>query len=317
MTSINWSADILDGYDATTLTFPPDYDGEVIATLVRRCANTASTKAILWVHGYTDYFFQKHVGDMSTERGYNFYALDLRKYGRSLREHHHPNLCKNIDEYFADISEALRIITDIEGNTWVAVTGHSTGGLTTSLYADAGDLHDRIDALFLNSPFFEWNVPPTLRTVIRVLNGIAPLLPTIPLQTQDPVPFFESIHKDHHGEWDFDFNYRPLNGFPIYSGWTLAITKAHQRVREGLSIQCPVLVMCSDKVIHGAEYRPDFQTGDSVLDPAHIKAHAQYLGHNVEVVEFKNGLHDLYLSAPDVRTQVIDKTFAWLDSVQG
>jgi len=316
MTTRDWQPDILDGYEATTLTFPDDYDGKVVATLVRRHAQTESNKAILWIHGYTDYFFQTHVGDAFTEHGYNFYALDLRKYGRSLREHHHPNLCKSIYEYFPEITESLRIITEEEGNTWLAVTGHSTGGLIMSHYADSGEMRDKLDALFLNSPFYDWNLSPTVRAVIRGLNVVAPLLPAIPLQTNDPVPFFQSIHKDHYGEWDFNLAWRPINGFPVYSGWALAITRAQNQLRQGLTMPCPVLVMHSDKVIHGATYEPRFQTGDSVLNPEHIKAGAKHLRGDVERVEFENGLHDLYLSAPEVREKVLAKTFAWLESVQ-
>lgn len=316
MATREWSPDILDGYESATLNFPDDYDGAVVATLVRRCTNANSKKAILWIHGYTDYFFQTHVGDAFIEQGYNVYALDLRKYGRSLRKHHHPNLCKSLDEYFPEITEAIRIITTDEGNSWLAVFGHSTGGLINSLYADSGELRGKIDALVLNSPFYDWNVSPMLRNVLRTLNVVAPFLPVIPLQSKDPSPFFQSIHKDHYGEWDFDLKLRPLNGFPIYSGWTLAITRGHQQIREGLSIKCPVLVMHSDKVIHGTKYDPKFQTGDGVLNPEHIKIGAQTIGNTVELAEFENGLHDLFLSAPDVREKVFAKTFAWLDAVQ-
>ena len=42
---------------------------------------------MLYVHGYNDYFFQKHAADFYTGLGISFYALDLRKPGRSLLPH--------------------------------------------------------------------------------------------------------------------------------------------------------------------------------------------------------------------------------------
>ena len=69
-------------------------EGEVVATLVHRPAvrpprsRTKVRQAVLHVHGFADYFFQTEFADWWAERGYDFYALDLRKYGRSLAEGH-------------------------------------------------------------------------------------------------------------------------------------------------------------------------------------------------------------------------------------
>ena len=40
-------------------------------------------------------------------RGYDFYALDLRKYGRSLRPHQTPDYVDDLREYFDELDEAL------------------------------------------------------------------------------------------------------------------------------------------------------------------------------------------------------------------
>ena len=84
-----------------------DYDGPVVATLVRRRAEGPARKAFLYIHGFVDYFFQEHLAAQCIAHGFNFYALDLRKYGRSLGTAPHPNFCKNIGEYFSDISAAI------------------------------------------------------------------------------------------------------------------------------------------------------------------------------------------------------------------
>ena len=59
-----------------------DYVGAVTATLIRHDRTTPSKRALLYVHGYNDYFFQAAMGDSIAQHGIDFYALDLRKYGR-------------------------------------------------------------------------------------------------------------------------------------------------------------------------------------------------------------------------------------------
>ena len=64
-----------------------------MATLVRRRADAPTRRAVLYLHGFVDYFFQTHLAEFFTDRGFDFYALDLRKYGRSLLPHQTPNFC--------------------------------------------------------------------------------------------------------------------------------------------------------------------------------------------------------------------------------
>ena len=65
---------------------------------------------MLYLHGYVDYFFHPHLGENCNQADFDFYALDLRKYGRSLMQHQHPNYCKDIEEYFEEISIVIRKI---------------------------------------------------------------------------------------------------------------------------------------------------------------------------------------------------------------
>src|SRR3954464_9510994 len=129
-----WQSDpLLPGFEALELRFPDDYDGVVAATLVRLPGGEAPRGAALYVHGFADYFFQRHMAERFAAEGYAFYALDLRKYGRSLRPHQHPDFCKSLTEYYADLDAALETI-----GGEVLLAGHSTGGLITSLYAHEG-----------------------------------------------------------------------------------------------------------------------------------------------------------------------------------
>ena len=59
-----WQPDaLLQGFEALELEFAPDYDGAVSATLVRLPAGEAPRGAVLYVHGFVDYFFQRHMAE--------------------------------------------------------------------------------------------------------------------------------------------------------------------------------------------------------------------------------------------------------------
>src|SRR5258708_37180751 len=118
-------------YSATRLPLQAVSEGEVVATLVSRGGPSPSGKAVLYVHGFSDYFFQTHLADFYLERGFDFYALDLRKYGRSLLPHQTPNFALSMSAYFEEIDEALRIIR--AHHDVVRGDGHATGGLNTAL----------------------------------------------------------------------------------------------------------------------------------------------------------------------------------------
>jgi hypothetical protein len=87
MTTPDWRPDLLgDGYRQHVLDLGSDPDGEgsVSAVLVRREARPGESThgAVLYVHGFADYFFQTELADFAAARGLAFYGLDLRKCGR-------------------------------------------------------------------------------------------------------------------------------------------------------------------------------------------------------------------------------------------
>ncbi|MBK8063733.1 MAG: alpha/beta hydrolase [Betaproteobacteria bacterium] len=295
-----WEADVLlPAYEAATLAFPPDYDGEVVATLVRRAASAPQSRALLYVHGFIDYFFQAHMAERCAREGWGFYALDLRKHGRSLRPHQHPNFCKSVHEYFADITCAIDLLYEREGVRELVLAGHSTGGLVTALYADHGECRERVGALWLNSPFFEFNVPPAMQAQLALAAGTGRFFPFLSDPRGLSPDYPRSLHRKHEGEWDFDLRYKPIEGFPAYFGWIAAIRAAHARLHAGLAIRCPVLVMHSD-------------AADIVLDARHIARWAPRLGDDVEVQAYPGALHDLVLSREPVREAVFGALFDWL-----
>ena len=297
---IDWAADrLLPGFEAATLEFPPDYDGPVFATLVRKAGAIPKQRAVLYVHGFIDYFFQAHMAERFEAEGWSFYALDLRKHGRSLLAHQHPCFCKRIDEYFPDITRAIEIIRgEVDGPLLLA--GHSTGGLIAALYADSGDSRNGIAALWLNSPFFEFKVPRADRFKLGIAAATGILFPFLTDPKGLPRDYAKSIHKDHGGEWDFDVKLKPIDGFPLYFGWVGAALAAHARVHSGLSVACPILVMHSDEA-------------DIVLHWRHIAKWSPRIGPDVTVQQYPGGLHDLALSKQPIRDSVFSAVFAWLE----
>ena len=105
-----WRPDILEGYSCLTIDQGRDYSGPVTATLVRRDTLLEAPRALLYVHGYNDYFFQSALGDSITRHSYAFYALDLRKYGRSLSSGQDPFEVRHLREYYADLAKAIQQI---------------------------------------------------------------------------------------------------------------------------------------------------------------------------------------------------------------
>src|SRR5262245_45291000 len=97
-------------YTRETLTFADDDEGPVVATVVRRPAEWPSRGAVLHLHGFCDYFFGTNQADFWCTRGYDFYALDFRKYGRSLLPHQTPNFCRDLAEYDEDLDATLDLI---------------------------------------------------------------------------------------------------------------------------------------------------------------------------------------------------------------
>ena len=302
-------------YERHTIDLGTDDEGPVVATLVRRRADRPSGRAVLYVHGFVDYFFQTHLADFFAERGWDFYALDLRKYGRSLLPHQTPNFARSLTDYYPELDEAARIIRVDDGHDQMLVAGHSTGGLITSLWSHSRQGEGIVDGLFLNSPFFDFNVPwlvkrPLMAAVVAA-SGRTPYrkIPTASLGL-----YGESLHTDHRGEWTYDLAWKPIAGFPVTAGWLNAIRRGQRRLRAGLSIDAPILVACSTRTFKGRAWSEDIRTADVVLDVEHIARWAPRLGTRVTIARFDGGIHDLTLSGKDVRTMVFRELGRWVDA---
>lgn len=307
----------------TTLHFPDDYDGPVVATLIRASlppAGLDTGRAVLYVHGYVDYFFQTHMAEAFVARGYRFYAVELRKYGRSMLEGQHPNFARSMYEYYPDLTESIRRIV-AEGATEVVLLGHSTGGLLAALYADDGPAEARqaIRCVVLNSPFLEFNASGFERRVeIPLATAISVVFPFAHKRRNKLSPLYaHSVHRDFHGEWDFDTRLKPIEGVPLYFSWLRAVRNGQRRVKRGLKIAVPVLVLSSDRSWNGTTWDDALFRADSVLNVEDIRRYAPNLGPDVTYIQVEGGIHDLFLSRKPVRNEAFRLVFDWLARTLG
>ncbi len=317
-TAAHWRPDILgEGYQACSIALPPEDDGELDATLIRRLATRPDGRAVLYLHGFSDYFFQTELADYYTEQGIDFYALELRRYGRSLRPHHVPNYVTDLRDYFVELDAAMRIMREDRAQR-VMVNAHSTGGLVAALWAheirNRTPAENGVEALILNSPWFDVTDPLPVRLLTPpALEILARIRPKAVLPLRLGEAYGRSLHRDYHGEWTFDLATKPLAGFPVRAAWLRAILKGHKRLHAGLSIQCPVLVLCSARSIARGARGALISESDGVLDVEKMARWSVALGPRVTVCRVDGGVHDLVLSAEPVRRRVYEEMSAWLD----
>jgi alpha-beta hydrolase superfamily lysophospholipase len=301
-------------YTAETLELPADDEGEVVATLVHRAAARRTDRAVLHVHGFADYFFQTAYADWWTERGYDFYALDLRKYGRSIRPHQTPNYVTDLAHYHPELDLAWDRVTS--GHEHVVLSGHSTGGLVVPLWADARRREGRVvaaDGIVLNAPWFD------LQGKAWVRLGLTPVVEQVAKrQPMRVVPrtvtglYARSLHRDHEGEWDFDLAWKPIESWPAYAGWLAAIRRGQATLHRGLDLTFPALVLSSARSTAPTELGEDVHSTDIVLDVEQIRRWSSSLGRHLTYVGIDGARHDVFLSREEPRVRAFAELDRWL-----
>lgn len=309
-----WMPDRLgDGYEMRYVEQPDDYSGKVRSTIVRKRSACGGHRGVLYVHGFNDYFFQKEMGDRFVDSCYNFYAVDLRKYGRSLMEGQKAFQVRDMHEYFADIDSAVMCMKR-DGIDEIVLVGHSTGGLTTSLYMNENPPAE-IKVLVLNSPFLDWNQSKFQeRILIPAVDCIGGVLPGIAISQGDSQAYSESLLKEYGGEWEFDTSLKLEVSPDVDTGWIRAIDMAQAIIQNDPFIKVPVLLMHSDRTAKAGDPREVYSSSDAVLDVEDISRYGKRLGPLVTEITVKGGLHDLVLSKPEVRNALYDYMFGWLDA---
>ncbi|MFC8039210.1 alpha/beta hydrolase [Paenarthrobacter sp. NPDC057355] len=320
-----WVPDILgEGFEQQTL----ELDGGAVATLVKYLGpdqhlgngpqwpnapdGVGLDADVLYVHGWSDYFFQRHLAEFWHRAGARFHALDLHNYGRSLRPGLVPGLVTNLADYDADIAAALEAIGR-SGNQDrpLILLGHSTGGLTLSLWASR---HPGVaSALILNSPWLEFQATELGRRAIAPLVGLhAKLHPLTPLPPVDPGIYTRAVSAALDGEWDYNLEWRPDRGFPLTPAFLDAVFRGQATVAAGLGIDIPVLVLLSDKSYLQPKWSADALTADVALNVDAVAHRSLSLADTVTVSRLPNAFHDIFLSPEPIRKEAFERIGRWL-----
>jgi alpha-beta hydrolase superfamily lysophospholipase len=318
-----WRPDALPGYWQLTIPLGPDRDGEgdIVATLLRRGDAAAEARhAVLAVHGYTDYFFHTALADHFAHRGFAFYALDLHKCGRSWRTGQTPHFTTDLARYDVELDRALAIIGEQTSSATVLVYGHSAGGLIVSLWLDrlrrrGATTNSGVSGLVLNSPWLDLHGRAILRWPVTtaLIAAIARVREKRVARAPGEGGYGASLHRDYHGEFDYNLQWKPLGGFPITFGWLCAVRHGQAQLHRGLDVGVPNLILRSDHSVSEAADAITLQRGDAVLDVAQIARWAGCIGNRSTVVPVTDAKHDVFLSIPQPRRVAYHQLDTWLD----
>ena len=363
--SDHWRQDVLGAdYESRTIPLMDDDAGPVVATLVRyrgraSSAPTSSPAApalsptpttsptdahparsdaspqaprfvLLYIHGRNDYFFQRELAEDIAGCGGAFYALDLRRYGRSLRPGQRMGFVSNLSLYDEDISEALDLIREDYPDLPLVLMGHSTGGLLATLWANRHP--GALDGLILNSAWLEMQTMASMRSAVApILERIASRNPMWAVPGGDgpdhygrslregwnaldvPLPDSLAAYPDDPAVkgWSYALEWKRPGSYPAYAAWLEAILDGHENVASSVHLDIPVLSMMSTSSYFGEEFSEAVFSSDVVLDREVILERSARLGPLVTMASFP-GKHDLLLSDPQVRAEVYDTMNRWI-----
>lgn len=304
----------LEGFQELTLVlddaahYPGEPEQDVVATLVRRREPTRA-RALLYLHGWNDYFFQVELADAVESFGYDFFALDLRRYGRSLRTGQLAGYTPDLAEYFEELDRAVEIIRGTAEE--IVFMAHSTGGLIAALYL--AERPDVAKGLILNSPWLELSSNGMWRPALSAAFGaVGAVSPTRALAVSDPGFYRRSISIHEDGEWDYNLNLKGDPAFLPRVGWGTAIMRGQARVAAGLGIDVPILMAISARSDFNRTWSEELKKADVVLDVDSLAARAPMLGNHITLVRIDGGKHDLMLSAKEPRARYLAEVERWL-----
>ncbi|SPM37517.1 Lysophospholipase, alpha-beta hydrolase superfamily, partial [Mycobacterium rhizamassiliense] len=320
-----WVPDVLPGYWQCTipLGLDPAGEGDIVATLIRRGSEASAGHAVLAVHGYTDYFFNTALADHFADRGFDFYALDLQKCGRSRRDGQTPHFISDLAQYDAELERALAIIGERArpGHPVnVLVYGHSAGGLIVSLWLDRlrrqrPRAHAAVGGLVLNSPFLDLHGPAIVRLPLTtaMIGGLSRVRSRGVLRPSSKGGYGNTLHRDFDGEFDYNLAWKPLGGFPITFGWLHAVRRGQRRLHRGLDVGVPNLLLRSDHSLRRLTDPSTMHSGDAVLDVTQIARWSGCIGNRTAVVPVADAKHDVFLSLQGPREAAYRELDRWLD----
>jgi alpha-beta hydrolase superfamily lysophospholipase len=342
-----WTEDILGaGFESATLEVPAAGGGSRRATLVRHLPESAviqSGHVVLYLHGWSDYFFNAELAAFWHRQGISFYALDVHNHGRNLRsagqkeyddapapEDADPGVrtvgagdlagyASDLADYDDEIAAAMGAVRADTASRLglqpdvvkIILMGHSTGGLVAALWTDRNP--GAVHALVLNSPWLEMHRSSLVRrAAATVIDPISRIRPEAEIRLPARGFYWRSISSEAEGEWDLDPQMRPQYAFPVRAGWLSAIWQGQAAVDKGLGISVPILVLTSARSVYGPLWHEEMKSADAVLDVETMAASAVKLGSSVTVERIDSALHDVFLSKSEVRADAYRRLERWI-----
>ncbi|MEE6273969.1 alpha/beta hydrolase [Georgenia sp. MJ206] len=291
---------------------PSDAYGAAPRAVLVHQRERVSRRAVLYLHGFTDYFFQAAHAQRWVDAGTDFYALDMRLSGRAIGDHPRPSDVRDLADLDEELAAALEVVRG-DGHDQVVLLGHSTGGLVAAGWAVRHP--GTVDAIVLNSPWLELNSGWFERVVATpAIHVLARWLPSMPVGRLDP-GYGRFLHRTTGGEWEYELAWKPIAGFPARAAFISSVRRAQAAVARGIDVGAPVLLCCSDR--SGPPKHPsaeELERADCVLDVAHMLARGPLLGEDVTILTVPGAVHDLALSRPEARARYESAAMAWVDS---
>ncbi|HYA52056.1 MAG TPA: alpha/beta fold hydrolase, partial [Streptosporangiaceae bacterium] len=171
------------------------------AAVLRRRTARPSRRAVVYVHCLGDSFVPADLVGWYTDRGFHFYAADLRAVGGGPGAPERSGPAGELSAYFDCLDAAITHLRATDAIDTVVVSAHSAGALFAALWCHARRGSKPMDALILAGPELGAGRRWPGRAAARRENGAAG------------------------------------RASPLLAG-------AQRRLRRGLEIACPVLVMC-------------------------------------------------------------------------
>lgn len=274
-----------------------------------------SKKAVLYIHGFNDYFFNKEFPKEFLNQGYSFFAIDLHNHGKNMNKDTKRYYFTDVKEFYPEINKAIDIIKEEYKIENITLYGISQGGLIAALFEND---NQRVDRLILDSPFFDFHFNWFLENIgLPLVAKIGYFFPQLKLTSNEVNIFGQTIHKDFDGEWDIDMNLKAIStNAPVYLGWISAVYKAQQKLQNGLDIKVPSLILYSNKSTSEQSNKKYHHNTDIVLDVKDMKKYADKLSINKSLItkkEIANAMHGTLISPKPVRQKAYQKIFAWLN----
>jgi len=262
-------AETIEGYEAVPLALPEQAGlaGSGAAVLRRRSARPGG-RAIMYVHCRGDSFVPDDLVGWYTDRGFHFYAADLREVGADERQPDGGNqAAQDLGDCFTCLDAAAAHVRDADAIDAMIVSAHGAGAVIAALWCHARRGSKPADALVLASP--SWATAPPLPEWARTVTGRP----------------------------------SPVRPSPLLTG-------ARRRLRRGLDIACPVLVMCPATGWNA----PGGAGGLLVPRALTLRRATMRLGEHVTWLKLAGGLPGEAMPGGAGRRRVFDELGRWLSA---